>query len=386
MLCSLVLTLFSATTVATPSSGAWVHRLDINGCDPARRWGVTGYTVNPDKQTAALVREERGSVPGNTPPWSDIVYLDLKDGRQIASCALPLTDLPELAISADGNEVVIIHQQVLQNRGPWSISLWRPLSDPKAIRDYKLSLEVKVEPGVISWFDITPGLRPAISPGGSQVALFGQTITQHVESPVSSEVQALGVVSLETGEVISMPLPITFDSDTQNNRYWYLAWGADGSTVYAVLHGNYSEEREGKAEPGKPVPSYPHPNLTLYRFSLADRTVTSLGLVPSSTCGFGPGEELLVASPGSHDWGPAEAFGRVPISEIAERHLSEAASVARLGRGLQMQQVTSNSGSTQAYFRRLFVGRSHAFAEVVSKGGCSALVESPVGEPATEKH
>jgi hypothetical protein len=386
MLGSLMLTLFSATAAAVSSSGGWVHRLDINGCDPARGWGVTGYAVNPDKQTAALVREERRSVTGDEPPWSDIVYLDLKDGRQIASCALPLTDLPELAISADGNKIIIIHQQVLQNRGPWSISLWKPLSSPQSIKDYKLSLEDKVGPGVISWFDIMPGLQPAISPDGTRVALFGQTSTQHLESPGSSEVQALGVVNLETGSVMSMPLPITFDTDTENNRYWYLAWSADGSAVYAVLHGNYSEERHGKAEAGKPVPSYPHPNLTLYRFSLADRSVTSLGLVPPSTCGFGPDEDLLVVSPGSHDWGPARAFGRVPISEIVRGDLAEAGPAASFGRGLQMQQVTPDSGSTQMFFRRLFVGRSHVLAEVVSKGGCSALVESVAGEPATEEH
>lgn len=380
MFLSLVLALVVA---AAPESSPVVlaHRFDLTGCRSTQGWGASAYSVNPDKQAMAVVRGLRSATSATAalasePLHEEIAYLDLREGRTIASRRLPSSIDFHLALSRDARTVVILRTFGDCGRCPYGISVWKPYSDPEELKDYNLAAgSSNGGNNGQREFGSFAGSPPVVSPDGKLVALFGRQLSEQDKPSDELEDNALGVLDLETGKVTVMPLPINFPGGQW--KHWSLGWSSDGSSLYAVLHGRYSEERHGEYVPGQPAPLAHRPDLTLYRFSLATKAVTRVGLVPPTTIGFGPDDNLIVADTVREGWGPHKAFALLPISQVEEGQVASGAAGLAFVAGLKMQTVVGQDDPAFASFRQVFVGRTHTYAEVDKKGtnGCTALVE-----------
>jgi len=208
------------------------------------------------------------------------------------------------------------------------------------------------------------------------MALFGHDeLTPSDSAPDEPATNAIGVLDLETGKVTVMPLPIK--TPVGPRQYWSLGWSSDGTSLYAVLHSTWSDEREGEFVPGKLVPLPHPPDLTLYRFSLATRAVTRVGIVPATTIGFGPDDTLIVADAERQGWGPHKAFTLLPIAQVDEHRVVSGAAGLAFVSGLAMKRVVGDKDPAFDSFRQVFPGRLHTYAEVSKRGtiGCTALVE-----------
>jgi hypothetical protein len=377
MMPSIVLALMAASAAGGDSS-VWMERLVITGCDSDRRWGVSAYAINPDTQTVAVLRYARRDGPSQgqvrtEAPGDEIALLDLRDGREIAT-GPHLSSLFEvkLAISRDGRTVVALRKFHDTMYNSYDISMWKPYSDPENLKDYSLSGGSgkdgqSVQPRFCS-FAASP---PVVSPDGMRVALFGHEFTQRDRPTDELGDNALGVLDLETGKVTVMPVPNK--TPVGPRQFWYLGWSSDGASLYAVLHGMYAGGR---------------PMLTLYRFPLATKAAVRVGVVPMTTCGFGPDDDLIVTDMNGvgWGWGPHTAFGRLPIAK-AERHAPADGdpAIRSIWAWLKLETVVEDNDPNFASFRQVFVGHKHTYADVDKKGtnGCTALVEqvTPVQTP-----
>jgi hypothetical protein len=383
MVLSLLLALVS---VANPEAQAatLVYRLGINGCDTTQGFGVSAYAVSPDTQTVAVLRSQlpaKGNEKQGIARASgdELALLDLRDGRTVATGPTLSNPFPiRLAMSADGRTVVAARKLDDAMHSPYGISVWKPYSDPAVLRDYSFAGGTR-EGGFASY----SGSLPAVSPEGARVAAFVHLFSEGHESEEPSD-NAIGVLDLESGKVTVIPLPIAMPVGPQH--LWHLGWSTDGSSLYAVLHGTWSDERHAEVLPGKPRPLARRPDLTLYRFTLATGLVTRVGGVPPSTIGFGPGDDLIVADALRGGWGPHRAFALLPIAQVEEGKVQgEPISLAFVA-GLKMETVVPSDDAVYSSFQKVFVGRSHTYAEVEKKGtnDCTALVERTTAASASE--
>jgi hypothetical protein len=316
------------------------------------------------------------------------VYLDLREGRRIASVNVPqLPDIAYLTISRDGATVVVLRQfeayegHVSQN---YNVSVWKPYANPEKLQDYDFGPGPvrpgeQRQPGFCS-FGSSP---PVISPDGTHVAAFGHMFTGHEEGPEDYCDNAIGVLDLETGKFTGMLLPI--QTPVGPEQFFSLGWSSDGRSVHVVVHGYWSDERKGPFVAGKPVLLVRRPDLTLYRFSLATKSLTRVGLVPPTTIGIGPDDDLIVADTVREGWGPHKAYARLPIADVEKQPLAGGAAALAFAAGLTMETVVGDNDPAFESFRHVFVGHAHTYAEVYKRGakGCTALVERiPGAQPA----
>ncbi len=363
------------------SEPGWVNRYDLGGCGERRSWSTSALAVSADAQTMVVLRLWKGAGPQGEVGESDLVYLSLRDGKEIARRSVAWSLRPQLAASRDGGTVVILRQLDAAQTSPYVVSVWKPYSGPADLKDVTITALRDPEVGWRAWFVVEPAAPPAISPDGVHVAMFGSEFRERTEPPKSSAVLALGVLNIDTGVWMSLPLPVSFDGQQANRRFWYLGWAADGSCVYAVLHGNYAGQPTGANDStAQALPL--RPGLTLYRFSPALRTVSRVGSVPTTTCGFGSEDDLIVADQLRGGWGPHKRYGLLPISKVAEQAALGGGAEASLGAAVKMDYAAPGDDSAGGSFRQLFVGRTHVYAEAVSGGPkhCVSVVEQTSSE------
>lgn len=372
------LSVVAAVLGVAAQSPSLVCRLSLSHGDSTHARGISAYAVNPDMQTAVVLRTARRDGPGYDQAkigvsQAELALIDLQDGKALAVGPQLLSPFPvSLAISANGRTVVVVRKLDDAMYKPYGISVWKPYSEPQNLHDYRFATASGEHP-----FGSFAGSPPVISPDGKRVAAFVHQFGNGDDEPDERGDNAIGLLELETGDVTVMQLPASVGAPVGPDQLWHLGWSSDGSWLYAVLHGSYSEERHGEFVAGKPAPLYPRPDLTLYRFSLATKTATRVGSVPPTTCGFGPDDNLVVADTIREGWGPHRAFGLLPIAQVAEESSRGGATGMTPVTGLKMQTVVRRDDPAFTTFRKVFVGRTHIFAEVEGKGanGCAALVE-----------
>ena len=340
MIISIALALVASAGPA-PNSVMLVHKLDLTGSSSAPGWSASAYAVNPDTQTAAVqgrfIRSAVSRPPdASEPPRDEVALLDLRDGHTIASRPLSCLFQPQLAISRDGRTVVILRTLDQRMNSPYEISVWKPYLDPDDLKDYRLTAGSRQDgQGTLGRFGSFAGSPPVVSPDGTQVALFGRELADKDGSSDELYDNAIGVLDLETGKVIVMPVPVKTPAGPW--QYWHLGWSSDGSSLYAVLHGTWSDNPRGALIQGKPAPLARRPDLTLYCFSLATKAATRVGLVPPTTCGFGPDDDIVVADTVREGWGPHRAYALLPISRVEEGQVASGAAGLAFVAGLTMR-------------------------------------------------
>lgn len=328
--------------------------------------GHSDFAINADTQTFATleVKEEpfpRKDPHRSYPSTSRIVYLDLTSGHEISSSPASwwwVMDV-HLAISRDGRQVIALHKgdDTMYNCD-YPLWAWRPYSNSQTTRDYDFASEGDPEAQLV-FFSIGNS-PPVISPDGTRVAGFGHRFRPDEGCKDEVWEDALGVLDLDSGKVTVIPLPIT--TRPSHWQYWHLGWSSDGRLIHAVLHGSYSGH---------------FPDRDLYRFSVALKTVTRIGMVPPTTIGFGPDDTLVVADPAKGVFGPYRAFALMPISQIERLHLEGYEAGIAFAAGLTMTEVVTEDDLEFESFRQVWVGRKRTYAEVLKRGtkGCTVLVE-----------
>jgi hypothetical protein len=182
-------------------------------------------------------------------------------------------------------------------------------------------------------------------------------------------VQCVGVLDLTEGTVravslLRVPNPDEWDPD------WYLRWSEDGTSIYAIIHHGYLDEPT---------------SATLYRVSPTVLSATALLEVPPTTIGFGPGDSIVVADTLGRGWGPHCAFGVVALSNLIGLSLPNYDARIAFSNALAMTSVIAPNVPSFDSFQHVWVGRKHAYAEVVklTTGVCEKRVLVELSPPSS---
>jgi hypothetical protein len=349
--------LLAAVQAVVASDSTWVRRFTFH--DPTGRWNMgDACAVSPSAGVLVYRREERPSGPRSGPLRIELVYVDFSTGQPKASLSNVGFGDMRLAISGDGRAVAIIRPRE-------GVSIWRPFDQPDALKTYGPQVFMLARHGDRSE-SIHPTLYvdPAFSPDGQYLAYSGDDEWWTSESGQQGYHDALGILDLNQETASAIPLPYATEQGTEH--FWYLAWSADGGTIWVTAHGPYESQRfERKGTASVPVETLPS-DWTLFRCSVADRTATAVAGVPPSILGIDPHGDVIVSDVdrklegNGPSWWHRTAFGVIPLSALEESAKGGRQAAQTLALEAKTTKVVP-AGGGEFRLERVFIGKSHTY-------------------------